>query len=108
MRSVISAYAAQEAEYLAQRRTLREYHSKKISLSGQRNNGWQSYKEHRQHSGVQGLFLNAFGKNQIHHELSTLSLRTEAGFRWYVLLVINSSRIYILREIAAEISLSLF
>jgi SEC-C motif-containing protein len=25
-------------------------------------------------------FLNAFGKNQIHHELSTLSLRTEAGF----------------------------
>jgi hypothetical protein len=29
-------------------------------------------------------FLDSFGKHQIHHELSTLSLKMRAGFMWMV------------------------
>jgi SEC-C motif-containing protein len=83
MRSRYSAYAAQEAEYLSQRRTLLKGNTtlKKISLSGHAIMvGKVGRKSTDNTVEFKAYFLNAFGKNQIHHELSTLSLRTEAGF----------------------------
>jgi hypothetical protein len=90
-------------QYWSQRRTLLKGNTlKKISLSGHAIMVGKvgSYKEHRQHSGVQGLFLKCLWK-KIKFTMNFLLLVWERKLvlcRWYVLLVINSSRIYILRE----------
>jgi SEC-C motif-containing protein len=85
MRSRYSAYVKQEAEYLVATThpSEREYHSKEDVLEWARSNDWQKLEVIKSTDNTvefKAYFLNAFGKNQIHHELSTFKFENGSWF----------------------------
>jgi SEC-C motif-containing protein len=87
MRSRYSAYARQESDYLVATTHPyeREYHSKEDILTWARSNDWQKLEVLKSTDNTvefKAYFLDAFGTNQIHHELSTFKF--ENGIWFYV------------------------
>jgi SEC-C motif-containing protein len=84
MRSRYSAYVRQEASYLVAttHSSEREFHSKEDILAWARSNDWQKLEVLNSIDNTVEfkVYLDSFGKHQIHHELSTLSLKMRAGF----------------------------
>jgi SEC-C motif-containing protein len=77
MRSRYSAYVRQEASYLVAHSSERN-HSKEDILAWARSNDWQKLEVLNSIDNTvefKAYFLDSFGKHQIHHELSTLSLK---------------------------------
>ena len=85
MRSRYSAYATQEVDYLiaTTNPSEREYYSTEDILDWARSNDWQKLeviKSTDKTVEFKAYFLDAFGKNQIHHELSTFKFENGSWF----------------------------
>jgi SEC-C motif-containing protein len=93
MRSRYSAYVRQEASYLVAttHSSEREYHSKEDILAWARSNDWQKLEVLNSIDNTVEfkVYLDSFGKHQIHHELSTFKFENESWFYgWYILLIL--------------------
>jgi SEC-C motif-containing protein len=85
MRSRYAAYARQEAGYLVATThpSERKYHSKEDILEWARSNDWQKLEVIKSTDNTvefKAYFTDSFGKNQIHHELSTFKFENGSWF----------------------------